>query len=421
MSSDDPFLDAAASIGLRIVADAVWHDGRCSWVGAIADPLFPRRAEYGALGPDVYGGTAGIGLFLAELAVVTADPAVRRTAIGALRHAIRRATMPAAAQREGFHRGSFGIAWALADAAGRLGEEELHTGARSVADSARPVSGTCGRPDLLMGSAGTIVGLLALSPTLDDPRLAEAAFRVGEGLVQGATVTRHGWSWAVPGRSRARRLCGCSHGAAGIGWALAELFGASGDDRFREGAAGAFAYERSWLDADTGTWPDLRIGGQRRGAPGQIASPAAGTWSHGEAGIALTRLRATAVLGDGPHARDAEIALGATERHLAEALPFAIDDLSLCNGLTGAADVLMSAAEVGWDCSADLASALARVALERYSATGEDWPCGAMGRKTPGLFLGLAGIGWFFLRLHDRATRSPLAPWDVVDSVMFRT
>ena len=30
MSSDSPFLDAAASIGHRISADAVWHEGRCS-------------------------------------------------------------------------------------------------------------------------------------------------------------------------------------------------------------------------------------------------------------------------------------------------------------------------------------------------------------------------------------------------------
>jgi hypothetical protein len=27
---------------------------------------------------------------------------------------------------------------------------------------------------------------------------------------------------------------------------------------------------------------------------------------------------------------------------------------------------------------------------------------------TPGLFAGLSGIGWLFLRLHDRAIRSPL-------------
>ena len=52
MSSDDAFLDAAESIGRRIVADAVWHDGRCSWVGAVMDSAQPWRAEYRALGAE---------------------------------------------------------------------------------------------------------------------------------------------------------------------------------------------------------------------------------------------------------------------------------------------------------------------------------------------------------------------------------
>ena len=420
MSSDDTFLDVATLLGLRIVADAVWHDGRCSWIGALADPDVPRRAEFVALGPDLYGGTAGVGLFLARLSVLTGDEAVRRTAIGALRHAMGRAGTLPAERRHGFHLGALGIAWTLADAADLLGEEELHAGARSVAHSAASAPAT-GRPDLLMGSAGTVVALLRLSAALDDPVFIELARVAGEDLVQTATVTRHGWSWAVPGRGRPQRLCGCSQGAAGIGWALVELFAATGDQRFREGAAGAFAFERSWLDPDSGTWPDLRIGGQRRTGHRRIESPAAGTWAHGEAGIALTRLSATAVLGDGPHARDAEIAVGATERHLADALPFAIEDLSLCTGLMGEADVLGSAAEFGFEPSADVASDLAHVAHERQAKTGEDWPCGGMGRKTPGLFPGLAGIGWCFLRQHDPGTPSPLAPWRVVDTAMSRT
>ena len=50
-----------------------------------------RRAhhlELPCLGPDLYGGTAGVGLFLAEIAAVTEDADSRRTALGALKHAI---------------------------------------------------------------------------------------------------------------------------------------------------------------------------------------------------------------------------------------------------------------------------------------------------------------------------------------------
>ena len=381
MSSDTEFVDTAASIGRGIASDAVWLDGRCSWVGAVAEPALPHRAELRALGPELYGGTAGVGLFLAHLAAATGDADARKTAVGALRHATRRA-----APRDGFHSGSLGIAWAAERAAALLGAEELHERARAVLDTARPPADPARRPDVGMGAAGAVLALLALG-------LVDDAVATGEPLLARARVTRHGWSWP-PGH-----LCGLSHGASGIGLALLELCAATGDDRFGSAAEGAFAYERSWLDETSGTWPDLRIAGQRRRSV--LPAATAGTWCHGEAGIALSRLRALELLDDDALRSDADAALEATHRRLAAALPYEIEDLSLCHGAAGAADVLLSAA------GADLAAELCRVATARHAAAG-DWPCGTAYGTTPGLFLGLSGIGWLFLRLHDPAIPSPL-------------
>jgi lantibiotic modifying enzyme len=411
MSSDSVFLEASVSIGRGIVADAVWHDGRCSWVGAVVDAAEPWRAEYRALGPNLYGGTAGVGLFLAQLAAVTAEADFHRTAVGALRHSVARSPTVPPVRRDGFHAGSLGIAWAAVRAAALLDEEELRTAARTVLTNACSPSGPDRCPDVVMGSAGSIVALLALADAFDDRGLIRHAVRVGEELIRGATVTCHGWSWAIPGRRYPHHLCGLAHGAAGIGWALLELFAATREERFCAGATGAFAYEESWLDAGSGTWPDLRIGGQRRLAARPIASPAVGTWCHGEGGIALTRLRAIALLGREACVHDAEVALKTTHRFLAGALPYEIDDLSLCHGAAGAADVLLcGAATLGepWRRTAELAPELGCVALERHGATRHPWPCGAVGGTTPGLFRGLSGIAWWFLRLHDRAIPSPL-------------
>jgi lantibiotic biosynthesis protein len=132
------------------------------------------------------------------------------------------------------------------------------------------------------------------------------------------------------------------------------------------------------------------------------------TWCYGEAGIALSRLRAKAVLGDGPHCLDANISIATTRAHLAARLPFAIDDLSLCHGAGGAAEALISAGE------ADAARALAGVALARYGEDG-DWPCG-VDDTTPGLFRGVSGIGWLFLRVRDPSIPSPLALPRLVDN-----
>ena len=409
MSSDGAFLGAAASIGRRIVADAVWHDGCCSWMGAVVDREQPWRVEYRALEPNVYDGTAGVGLFLAQLAAVTGDPAVRRTAVGALRHAVVRAKALPAGRRDGFHAGTLGIAWAVARAAVLLDEEELYAGARTVVVS-RPPSGPDRCPDVVLGSAGSILALLALAERFDDPALTEDALTTGAELIARATMTPYGWSWAIPGRRYPHHLCGLSHGAAGIGWALLELFAATGEERFRAAADGAFAYERSWLDG-SGTWPDLRIGGQRRGEPRAISSSTVGTWCHGEGGIALTRLRALGVLGPDVYRQDAEVALEATRRAIAEALPYEIEDVTLCHGAAGGADVLLCGASVlgdRWLAAAELAAELGRMVLERHGAAGYTRSCGAAGGTTPVLFRGLSGIGWWLLRLHDGAIPSPL-------------
>ena len=410
MFSDGLFLEAAASIGRSIVEDAVWHNGHCSWVGA-ASRSESAAAEYRALGPSLYGGTAGVGLFLAHAANVTGDGSFRRTAIGALDHATARARQSSLIRRDGFHAGSLGVAWAAARAARLLGEEKLY--ARAVALSAQPDGPSeperC--PDVISGIAGSTLGLLALADELGDRRLVEDARSTGEVLIECATVTAHGWSWASPGSRYRAHLCGVSHGAAGIGWALLELFAATRDERFRAAGIGAFAYESSWLDPVTGRWPDLRIRGQRRGALAQIDSGIEGTWCYGEAGIALTRLRAVALLGPGFHETDADTAIAATHRHLVDTLPYAIDDLSLCHGLGGAADVLVSAA--GFDdrySVADVVTRLGNVMLERYADASSSWPCGSAGETTPALYPGLSGIGWLLLRLHDPATPSPLAP-----------
>ena len=81
-------LKAAAEIGRTLAQQATWHDNQCNWIGAelVSEP--PKTSShfktvYKTLGPDLYAGTSGIALFMAELAMLTGDPEVRRTAFGA--------------------------------------------------------------------------------------------------------------------------------------------------------------------------------------------------------------------------------------------------------------------------------------------------------------------------------------------------
>ena len=406
MSSDGASLAAAGAIGRQIVDDAVWHHERCTWMGATTDPKHPWRLKYRALGPRAYEGTAGVGLFLAQLATVTGEASVRRTAVGAIRHALAHAPSLPAADRDGLYAGVVGVALAAGRMSAWLDEPELDAGARVLLVDAALPDGPRRCPDVMMGSAGAIIGLVALAQAFDDRGLVQRAVVAGDELLARATVTHHGWSWAIPGRRSPHHVCGLAHGAGGIGWALLELFAATGEDRFRAGAAGAFAYERSWLDPTSGTWPDLRVPGRRRDRRQPGGSPTTGTWCRGEAGIAQTRLRAVALGASNAEQRDAVCALETTRRHVAGLLGQEIDDLSLCHGAAGAADVLLSTGEEPPEVVA-----LGERVLERYADGAERWPCGVPGGVTPGLFLGLSGIGWWLLRQQDDRIPSPLATW----------
>jgi lantibiotic modifying enzyme len=123
-------------------------------------------------------------------------------------------------------------------------------------------------------------------------------------------------------------------------------------------------------------------------------------WCHGAAGIALSRLRAWQLLRDANLLTEAFAALATVEKHSAS-----LDNFSLCHGQGGNADVLIHASQVlGEESWLKAADAFAEEGLERFERRRKPWPCGLPdGNETPDLMLGLAGIGYFYLRLADPA------------------
>jgi lantibiotic biosynthesis protein len=406
MHSDQPaFLELAARFGHEIAASAIWSGGRCNWVGTLPhdEAIVRGRAEMAALGPDLYGGTSGVALFLAEAGVRLDDVRLRATALGAIRLALEQAGRIDPQLRDGLYGGSIGIAYAAARVAGLLGAEEVHANACEVLQAWRRNGTRSGWSDLMSGCAGAVVGLIALSPQVADQWLVDAAAGLGDELIARADVSAGGWSWSDPQEPSMYNLCGYVHGAAGVGHALGELFGATGDGRFREAAERAFDYERSWFDTSTATWPDLRGVARTAGrdAPVPAASP---SWCNGALGITLARRRAAELFASEPHHREAGVALAECERHVGDLLVSAPDDFSLCHGAAGAADVLLHTA-VG---RAELARQLGRRGIELYAGPAARFPCGVPLGETPGLLLGSAGIGMLYLRLVHPTVQSPL-------------
>ena len=401
-------LAAAAGIGGRIVQEAVWYRGRCSWVAAEADsgaaPGADRvRPVFRALGPALGDGTAGIALFLAQLHAAQADDVVRRTALGAIGQALAHADrLPA----RGLYAGRPGVAYAAARCGQLLDEERLLERAARLARGRSTREADAANFDVVGGTAGAIAGLLALAPLLGDERLVERAQRLGDELADAARRGTEGLSWPVPGESRAHGLCGMAHGASGAACALLELFAVTGERRHREVAEHALDYERHWFDAQDADWPDLR-GVLRRERRGAFAPTYTTTWSHGAPGIALARLRAWEILGDERHRAEAAIALGTTAASVERKLLVPGAGFTLGHGLAGNADVLLRGAQL-MPAGAALALRTGEIGIGRYGAAVDGWPCGAPGGLAPGLLSGHAGIGLLHLRLHDATVPSPL-------------
>ena len=392
----DVCLAVAERLGDQIVAEAVWHGERCNWVGAMPEEGQGGRITlaYRALTGDLYGGSAGIGLLLAELARVTGEAAYRATALGALRHAASHAGD--VGMGIGLYAGRPGVALALALAARALDEPALDGEARAVAD-AIPGRAAADESDLISGSAGAVVGLLALRALLGDDGLLDRAVDHGEALLARGHRAGQGMTWLSPSLPDTPGLTGLSHGAAGIAVALLELWAATRIERYARAAESAFAYECGLYDPAVGNWPDLRSLGPSSAA----GSPGVSTfWCHGAPGAALGRLRALELGADRSLLGEARAGLATTERWLASALASGTYNYSLCHGVAGNAEVLLEGAWAA-AASAERAYEAANAGIAAYHLTGTAWPSGAHGGTTPCLFLGLAGTARFYLRLAE--------------------
>jgi lantibiotic biosynthesis protein len=419
----------ADAIGRSLVDTALWSGDRCTWL------VQPNRSRDGRpsapqpAGGTLYRGSAGIALFLLELYRATGDQRYASTGSGALRHAI--ADMEALPRTaSSLYSGRAGAAWVAA-----LSRDVLQSGEHSarVCGLIRPVlrpPGPRANFDLIAGTAGSIMAFLCMAEILADDSFVADARNLGLALIDSAVRTPDGWWWGTPRLYHHRPLTGLAHGAACAAWALAELCAATGEGRFRYAADAAVAYERSRFDRHERNWPDYRMSHLSELAEDPAALQAAveanpavlryhprfmNAWCHGAPGIALSRFRMHALLRDETLLREAVIGTETTAASL-RVNPSTLE-FSLCHGIAGKCETLVAAAacaELPAAFRHDLRSLVeecAEVGRLNHASGNAPWPCGTwMRRLDPGLMLGTAGIGLFYLRISGLEVASAVLP-----------
>ena len=246
--------------------------------------------------------------------------------------------------------------------------------------------------DVMGGSAGCIMVLLALRECVRSERALEVARLCADRLVSTARPAGAGVGWMTKIKST-QPLAGYSHGTAGIALALLKAAAATGDERYRETALAAMAYERGLMSPE-GNWPDFRLLDKtaEEMTGGRDAMLA---WCHGAPGIGMARLASLAHVDDAAVRGEIDAALRVTM-----AKGFGLNHC-LCHGDLGNAELLLQARERLNDSGVnDFIDHTAATVVESIGKYG--WICGVpLGIETPGLMSGLAGIGYGLLRLAE--------------------
>ena len=385
--------DEARAIADRLVKEAYWHRGRATWLarpilGKDSSPaLVPTLAP---LGPSLYGGSAGVALFLWRLG----EEPYRATALGAVRHAIHHADAEGPS-RFGYHSGALGIAWVARE----LGFER---------DAQRIVRTLARKPDaphhwdLTYGNAGAIPVLLRF------PEGEKLARWMGDDLIASARREGDALCWPMPpaaGMQFPKPLAGISHGASGMALGLAHLYRASGDEKYREAALAAFRYERAAFDPATRNWADLRRANEPR-------PRFQNRWCHGAPGIGMARALAAPLLKEPALLDEIRVAREATLGTLRALLESPGEDLTLCCGMGGLVESLWA-----MDGNPDAARRVMEHQVARFGRDAQqawpgfvEWPTMVASGAHPGLMQGVAGMGHLLLRLADPTLSTPLVP-----------
>jgi hypothetical protein len=416
------FLNEAIRIGEELLSRANHDEHGLSWKTMTVDEhrhIIWRTSEH------IYSGVSGIVLFLVELHKQTQNVKYLDAALEGMRW-VEHYCQNNPGHNYAFFTGRMGVCYTMMRMFDVTKESRFLDKALIMARPCSPfLNDPDGVNDLINGTAGALLGLLHLHAATGEKWLREAIRVASQRLIDQAHQGPVGLYWDRSAQ-QIRGLCGFSHGAAGVGLVFLELSRYFREESFAWIAEQAFLYESHFYDPAKKNWPDLRKGiftaedyqqHEKAFLDGNVDFFTRGgdmnAWCHGAAGIGLSRLRAYEELKKPLYADEVQLAIEKTRRTDIESTtprPLFI----LCHGSGGNAELFLQAYRTfGDEKYLSLAETVATNALTFKKKRGvyySGYPL-AGPQKDTSLFMGNAGIGYFYLRLIQPLTvPSILAP-----------
>jgi type 2 lantibiotic biosynthesis protein LanM len=344
---------------------------------------------------DLYNGRCGIALFFAALEKALPGSGYREMAYSTLALVRRWLGQAGAREIESLGIGGFvgvpSLIYSLVRIGTFLGDADLLEEAKRAASRINEKQIHSDHAlDVIGGSAGTILCLLACHEVVGGEEILDRAVACGHHLLAKREANKSGFNtWATLGK---KHLTGFSHGAAGIAYALLKLYQETGEREFYDAAQDGINFESHEFVSEMNNWPDHREFKEKTREP---AGPAFMVgWCHGAPGIGLARLGALGIMDSQNIRNDIQCALITTSR--CNILPRD----HICCGNAGLAETLLMAgiklSNPEWTQEALRIMSNLTVRAKRRGSIAVTFKNGFF---NPSLFQGAAGVGYQFLRL----------------------
>lgn len=391
--------DASRDVFDRLVENSWNENGVPTWI--LREVVPQGGLHIHQLEDGLYNGRIGVGMFAAGMAQTFDDGQYRefaRDVVAPLTEELGETTL-SANQPIGGGIGHGSIVYGLTKMGELLEDEQYVRAANRATASITPekIEGDS-QYDVLHGSAGAILGLLALYDATGDRDVLNRATRAGEHLLERRTEHDGVQTWRPA--NLGQPLCGFAHGTAGIAYALFRLANATGESRFERAALESIEYENRRYDEDVQNWPDLRA---------NAGSNSMDAWCHGRTGVGLARLGMYDIDPVPELRQDVDRALQGLDTSM-----MTMTD-HLCCGNFGRVEFLLEADQtlgdetLGDETYRAQAERLAAASVQRADATGQfatQWQTNHW--YNPTLFGGETGVGYSLLRFVNQSLPSML-------------